>query len=69
MQQNKLNYLEATAPTARWSAKYPIPSNALLINTITVNDNVISYDSYQDDIYCDATSSDIVVADYTYSTE
>ena len=52
-------------PTARWSAKYSIPSNALLIHTITVNDNVIEYDRYQDEIHCDASSSDIVVADYT----
>ena len=31
----------ASAPTARWSAKYAVPSGTLLIHTVTVNDNVI----------------------------
>ena len=57
---------DTTAPTARFDAKYPLPSDALMINTVTISDNVISYDRYENDIYCDATSSDIVVADYTF---
>jgi len=53
-------------PAARWSAKYPIPSNALIIHTVTIGDNVIEYDRYGTEIFCDATSADTVVADYTF---
>lgn len=56
----------ASAPTARWSAKYAEPSGTLLIHTVTVNDNVIEFDRYESDILCDASSSDTVVADYTF---
>ena len=57
---------DTTEPTARFDAKYPLPADALIINTITISDNVIKYDRYENDIYCDATTSDIVVADYTF---
>jgi hypothetical protein len=53
-------------PTARWSAKYSIPSDSLLIHTVTVNDNVIEFDRYESYILCDASSSDTVVADYSF---
>lgn len=56
----------ASAPTARWSAKYAIPTAALIINTVTVSDNVIEFDRYESDILCDASASDVVVADYTF---
>tara|TARA_R110002074_G_scaffold123695_2_gene259606 strand:+ start:22 stop:630 length:609 start_codon:yes stop_codon:yes gene_type:complete len=56
----------ADAPTARWSAKYAIPSTALIINTLTINDNVIEFDRYEDNVLCDASTSDVVVADYTF---
>ena len=57
---------DTAEPTARFDAKYPLPADALIINTITISDNVIKYDRYENDIYCDATTSDIVVADYTF---
>ena len=50
----------------RWSAKYAIPSTALIINTLTINDNVIEFDRYEDNVLCDASTSDVVVADYTF---
>jgi hypothetical protein len=53
-------------PTARFSAKYAVPSGALIIHTLTVGDNVIEYDRYEDFLYCDASTSDVVVADFTY---
>ena len=56
----------ASAPTARWSAKYAVPTGTMLIHTVTVNDNVIEYDRYEQDILCDASSTDTVVADYTF---
>ena len=57
---------DTTPPTARYDAKYPLPADALVINTVTISDNVITYDRYENEIYCDATSTDIVVADYTF---
>jgi hypothetical protein len=57
---------DTAEPTARFDAKYPLPADALIINTITISDNVITYDRYENDIYCDATVSDVVVADYTF---
>jgi len=56
----------ADAPTARWSAKYPVASGTLLMHTVTVNDNVIEFDRYEDNVLCDASTSDVVVADYTF---
>ena len=54
------------APDARWEAKYSLPEGTLIIHTLTVNDNVIEYDRYGNEIFCDASTSDTVVADYTY---
>ncbi len=54
------------APTARWDAKYAVPSGTMIIHTVTVGDNPINYDRYGDDIYCNASSTDTVVADYTF---
>jgi len=56
----------ADAPTARWSAKYPLASGTLIVHTVTIGDSVIEYDRYEDDILCDASTSDAVVADYTF---
>lgn len=56
----------ASAPTARWSAKYAIPTGTMILHTVTVSDNVIEYDRYEDDILCDASTSDVVVADFTF---
>lgn len=56
----------SSAPTARWAAKYTIPSAALIINTLTINDNVIEFDRYEGDVLCNASASDAVVADYTF---
>ena len=57
---------DTTAPTARYDAKYPLPADALVINTVTISEYVITYDRYENELYCDATSTDIVVADYTF---
>lgn len=53
-------------PLGRYSAAYIFPADALVMNTVTIADNVIQYDRYQDEIFCDATSTDIVIADYTF---
>ena len=53
-------------PLGRFSSAYSLPSDALVMNTITVSDNVIQYDRYNDQIFCDATSTDVAIADYTF---
>ena len=46
-------------PLGRYSAAYTLPADALVMNTVTIADNVIQYDRYQDEIFCDASSTDI----------
>ena len=40
--------------------------DALVIHTVTVSDDVIKYDRYGQNLFTDTTSSDIVIADYTF---
>jgi hypothetical protein len=55
----------ATAPVSRWDTAYDLPFDALVVNAVTVNDYPIEYDIYGKQIYCNATSTDTVVLDYT----
>lgn len=63
--QAVLNRL-ATAPTGRWDSAYQLPSGTLNVNTVTVNDYPIVFDTYGDNIYCDANASDELVADFIF---
>jgi|TARA_R110002012_G_scaffold320946_1_gene546858 hypothetical protein len=56
----------AAAPTGRYDAAYQLPSDSLMLHAVTVNDYPILYQSYADKIYCDATTSDVLIADYTF---
>jgi hypothetical protein len=38
-----------------------------LLTGVYVNDNPITYDRYEDHIYCDAVTADVVIADYIYA--
>ena len=55
-------------PQARWDAAYQMPTSppVLGLHAVTVLSNPIKYDRYEDKIYCDATATDVVTADYTY---
>ena len=55
-----------TDPTARYDAAYSLPADALIIHTITVADDVIKYDRYGGQIFTNTSSTDTVVADYTF---
>lgn len=66
--QAVLNRL-STAPTGRWDAAYQMPSGTLMLNAITVEEQVIEYDTYGDKVYCDAVSTDEVIADYIFRAE
>ena len=63
--QAVLNRL-ATAPTGRWSSGYQLPSGTLNVNTVTVNDYAIAFDTYGDNIYCNANVTDELVADFIF---
>ena len=65
-----LSRLTAT-PANEWDAAYQMPSQPqiLLLNAVKVLDQDISFDRYEDQIYCDAASDDTVVADYIYSRD
>ena len=63
--QQTLNRLTA-APTARYDLAYQQPNDTLIIHAITVNDNPIEYQIYGDMIYADTSTTDTVVADYTF---
>lgn len=56
----------ASAPTGRFDAAYQLPSGTLTVSAVTVNDSPIVFDTYGDKIYCDATSTEEVVADYIF---
>ena len=53
-------------PDARYESSYALPSDAFMIHTITVGDSVIIYDRYGQNIFTNTSSSDIVIADYTF---
>ena len=55
-----------TNPDARYESSYALPADALVIHTVTVSDDVIKYDRYGQNLFTDTTSSDIVIADYTF---
>lgn len=63
--QAVLNRL-ATAPTSRWDSAYQLPSGTLSVNAVTVNDYPIGFDTYGDNVYCNATATEEVVADYIF---
>jgi hypothetical protein len=63
--QQVLSRLSAD-PTGRYSSAYQRPSDVLMISAITVQDSLIKYDTYADKIFCDTSTSDVVVADYIF---
>jgi hypothetical protein len=66
--QQQLNRLEAS-PTGRWEAAYQLPSETLLVHALTVNDVPIRYDIYGDKAYSNSSSTDVVIADFTYRAD
>jgi len=56
-------------PDARWDAAYQLPADMLVLHGVTITDDNISFDRYQDMVYCNATSEDLVFADYTFRAD
>ena len=63
--QSVLNRI-VSPPTARFSAAYQLPSGTLTVSAVTVNGNLIEFDTYGNKIYCDASPTDEVIADYIF---
>lgn len=53
-------------PASRYSAAYQLPSDYLMINSLTVNDNIIEYDTYTNKAFSNAVETDVVMADYVF---
>jgi len=53
-------------PASRYSAAYQLPSDYLMINSLTVNDNIIEYDTYTNKAFSNADETDVVMADYVF---
>ena len=53
-------------PASRYSAAYQLPADFLMINSLTVNDNIIEYDTYTNKAFSNAVETDVVMADYVF---
>ena len=63
--QAELNRL-TDAPTARYDFAYQLPADTLIVHALTVNDNPIEYQTYGTMVYADTSTTDTVVADFTF---
>mgnify|MGYP003139034493 FL=1 len=56
-------------PTGRFDIAHQLPSNLLVLHGITINDNLIEFTVYGDKVFSDTTSSDTLVADFTFRAD
>lgn len=66
--QQILNRLQ-DEPIGRFSSSYQMPSNLLMLSAVTVGGNPIEFDTYGRKIFCDASASDVLVADYIFRAD
>ena len=66
--QAVLNLL-SEAPTGRYDKAYQLPSDNLMVHSVTVNDNLIDYQLYGNKVFADTTDSDEVIVDYTFRAD
>jgi len=64
-EQSVLNQLTET-PTGRFAIAHQLPSDLLMLHTVTVNDNRLGYTVYGDKVFSDSSTNDTLIADYTY---
>jgi len=57
------------APTGRFDIAHQLPSDLLVLHGVTVNDNLIDYTVYTDKVFSNSSSSDTLIADYTFRAE
>lgn len=65
--QSILNRL-TDPPTGRFNSAYQLPDH-LFVHAITVNDFAIEYNIYGDKAFCDASSNDVLIADFTFRAD
>jgi len=63
--QAELNQLTNT-PTGRYDIAHQLPSDLLMLHAVTVSDKIIEYNIYGDKVFSNSTSSDALIADYTF---
>lgn len=56
-------------PTGRFDAAYQLPSNLLMLNAVTVNDNNTNHTIYGDKVFTNTSDQDEVIADYIYRAD
>ena len=66
--QSVLNRL-TQSPTGRWDAAYQLPTECIMVSSVTVNDMPIKYDTYGRKIFCNTVESDEVIADYIFRAD
>ena len=64
-EQAVLNQL-SDAPTGRFDIAHQLPSNLLVLHSVTINDRLIDFTVYGDKVFSNRTAADSVVADYTF---
>lgn len=66
--QAELNRL-TSAPTGRWDAAYQLPAELIMLSAVTVNDYPIKYDLYGSKVFCNASETETVIADYVFRAD
>ena len=67
-EQAVLNQL-SDVPTGRFDIAHKLPSNLLVLHGVTINDNLIDFTVYGDKVFSDSTTSDTLVADFTFRAD
>ena len=66
--QEALNQLTA-APTGRFDIAHQLPHDLLMLHAVTVEGNLIEYTIYGNKLFHNTTTSNPVVADYTFRAQ
>ena len=56
-------------PTGRFDIAHQLPANLLVLHGVTINDNLIDFTVYGDKVFSDSTTSDTLVADFTFRAD
>ena len=67
-EQAVLNQL-SDVPTGRFDIAHQLPANLLVLHGVTINDNLIEFTVYGDKVFSDSTTSDTLVADFTFRAD
>ena len=67
-EQAVLNQI-SDVPTGRFDIAHQLPSNLLVLHGVTINDRLIDFTVYGDKVFSDSTSSDTLVADFTFRAD